>query len=188
MSDAKRGKHVLLIVFFTVFIDLIGFGIIIPIQPFFAEALGASPATVTLLGASYSLMQFLFAPFWGMLSDRYGRRPIILVSLGTGFVGYLLFGLSHSLPALFASRMLAGFGAANIGTAQAMIADSTSHADRAKGMGLIGAAFGLGFIFGPALGGVFGQFGIATPAFVAAGLCAANWILCVRPPTRDPTA
>jgi len=175
-SASKPSKHVLLIVFLTVFIDLIGFGIIIPIQPFFAEALGASPATVTLLGASYSLMQFLFAPFWGALSDRFGRRPIILVSLGTGFIGYLLFGFSHSLVALFGSRMLAGFGAANIGTAQAMIADSTTKADRAKGMGLIGAAFGLGFIFGPALGGIFGQFGMAMPAFVAAGLCAANWL------------
>lgn len=169
------GKRTLGIVFATVFLDLIGFGIIIPIQPFLAQTLGATPVTVTLLGASYSLMQFIFAPMWGRLSDRVGRRPVMLVSIAFSAIGYLLFGLAESLWLLFLARMLAGFGSANIGTAQAIIADSTTPETRAKGMGLIGAAFGLGFIFGPVLGGTLGQFGLAAPAFAASGLCALNW-------------
>lgn len=172
----SASKNTLFIIFLTVFLDLIGFGIIIPIQPFFAEELGASPSTVTLLGASFSLMQFLFAAVWGRLSDRVGRRPVMLISIGITAIGYVWFGFARTLPALFAARMLAGFGSANIGTAQAVIADSTTHETRAKGMGLIGAAFGLGFIFGPALGAFFGQYGLTVPAFVAAALSTLNWI------------
>jgi MFS transporter, DHA1 family, tetracycline resistance protein len=175
-TDGEKTGRTLAIVFFTVFMDLVGFGIIIPIQPFFAETLGASPTLVTLLGASFSLMQFLFTPFWGRLSDRVGRRPIMLISIATSAVGYTIFGFSRNLPMLFASRMLAGFGSANIGTAQAIIADSTSPEQRAKGMGIIGAAFGLGFIFGPALGGAFGQISLSAPLFLAAGLAIVNWI------------
>lgn len=173
--DSRNSRKVLGAVFFTVFLDLVGFGILIPIQPFYAETLGASAATVTLLGASFSLMQFLFAPFWGKISDRIGRRPVMLISIAVASVGYLAFALSKSLPLLFASRMLAGFGTANIGTAQAIIADITAPEQRAKGMGMIGAAFGLGFIFGPAIGGAFGQFGLTTPLFIAASLSAVNW-------------
>jgi MFS family permease len=169
-------RKTLWIVFFTIFLDLVGFGIIIPIQPFYAEVFNATPAEVTLLGAAYSLMQFLFAPVWGRLSDRVGRRPVMLISIGTSVVGYILFGLAESLPMLYGARLLAGLGNANIGTAQAIIADSTPPENRAKGMGLIGAAFGLGFIFGPAIGGAFGQVSLATPAFVAAGLAAVNWL------------
>lgn len=177
MGDGERQKkRILGIVFFTIFLDLLGFGIIIPIQPFFAEMLGASPAVVTLLGASFSLMQFLFAPFWGKLSDKVGRRPVMLTSISVSAVGYVLFGFAQTLEMLFFARMLSGFGSANIGTAQAIISDSTSAETRAKGMGLIGAAFGLGFIFGPAIGGLFGQVGISAPAFVAAALCAANLV------------
>jgi MFS transporter, DHA1 family, tetracycline resistance protein len=176
MSIAPSNKKTLFIVFFTVFLDLIGFGIIIPIQPFFAQKLGANPAIITLLGASFSLMQFLFAAVWGRLSDRVGRRPVILVSIAITALGYLWFGFADSLAALFAARMLAGFGSANIGTAQAIIADSTSHKTRAKGMGIIGAAFGLGFIFGPALGAFFSQYGLTVPAFVASALSFMNWI------------
>ena len=171
----SENRRTLLIVFTTVCLDLIGFGIIIPIQPFLAQTLGATPALVTLLGASFSLMQFLFAPVWGRLSDRIGRRPVMLISIAVSAVGYLLFGLAGSLPLLFFARMLSGFGTANIGTAQAIIADCTSPETRARGMGLIGAAFGLGFILGPALGGVLGQFGLAAPAFAAAGFCTGNW-------------
>lgn len=169
-------RTILGLVFITVFLDLIGFGILIPIQPFYAQKLGASPAVITLLGASFSGMQFLFGSFWGRLSDRFGRRPIMLGSIALTSLGYLLFGLSHELWMLFLARMLSGLGSANIGTAQAIIADSTSDENRAKGMGLIGAAFGLGFIFGPVLGGLFVRFGLEAPAFVAAGLSAANWI------------
>lgn len=176
---AARSKRTLGIVFLTVFLDLIGFGIIIPIQPFYAQTLGAEPALITLLGASFSLMQFVFSPVWGKLSDRVGRRPVMLISIAMSSVGYLMFALSHSLPMLFVARMLAGLGGANIGTAQAIIADSTPKESRAKGMGLIGAAFGLGFIFGPALGGFFVRFGLSVPIFIAAGLCAANWLLAV---------
>ena len=178
-------KKVLGLVFFTVFLDLVGFGIIIPIQPFYAELLGASPSTVTLLGGSYSLMQFLFAPFWGRLSDRIGRRPVMLVSVGCSCVGYLIFGFATELEWLFAARMLAGLGGANIGTAHAVIADTTTSEHRAKGMGLIGAAFGLGFTLGPAMGGGMAQFGLAAPAFLASALCVVNWfgILFLLPET-----
>ena len=172
-----KNKRILLVAFVTVFLDLIGFGIIIPIQPFYAQMLGAGPAVITLLGASYSLMQFLFAPFWGRMSDRYGRRPIILFGVVSSVIGYLVFGFAESLLVLFAARMLSGFGNANIAAAQAIIADVTDEANRAKGMGLIGAAFGLGFIFGPALGGIAGQYGPSYPAFVAAGLGVINFFL-----------
>lgn len=175
----KNNKKILLLVFLTVFLDLVGFGIIIPIQPFYAEKLGASATQVTLLGASFSLMQFLFGSFWGRLSDRIGRRPVMLLSIGCSSLGYLIFGLSESLTVLFLARMLAGFGSANIGAAQAIIADSTPPESRAKGMGLIGAAFGLGFILGPAVGGFFSQFALSFPAYVAAGLGAFNFIFAL---------
>jgi multidrug resistance protein len=171
-----NNKKILALVFLTVFLDLVGFGIIIPIQPFYAEKLGASPSTVTLLGASFSLMQFLFGSFWGRLSDRVGRRPVMLLSIACASIGYLIFGLSESLTVLFLARMLAGFGSANIGAAQAIIADCTPPESRAKGMGLIGAAFGLGFIFGPALGGFLGQVGLSVPAYAAAALGFINFI------------
>lgn len=177
LNSGMSRRRVLSIVFFTVFLDLVGFGILIPIQPFLAESLGAKPAIVTLLGAAYSGMQFLFAPFWGRLSDKIGRRPVMLTSIALGALGYALFGFSTTLTWLFAARMLSGFGNANIGAAQAIIADATSPQERAKGMGLIGAAFGLGFIFGPAIGGFFSQYSLATPAYIAAGLGLVNWVL-----------
>ena len=169
-----KNSKPLLIAFFTIFLDLLGFGIMIPIQPFYVENFGATATQVTLLGASYSLMQFLFAPFWGRISDRIGRRPIILFSVAISAVGHLVFGLAHGLTTLFAARMLAGFGNANLGTAQAIISDVTKPEDRAKGMGLIGAAFGLGFIIGPAIGGILGQYSPVLPAFFAAGLALCN--------------
>lgn len=178
-SDHSGNKKILLLVFLTVFLDLVGFGIIIPIQPFYAEKLGASATTVTLLGASFSLMQFVFGSFWGRLSDRIGRRPVMLLSIACSSIGYLIFGFAESLTILFLARMLAGFGSANIGTAQAIIADSTPPESRAKGMGLIGAAFGLGFILGPALGGFFSQFALSYPAFVASALGAFNFFFAL---------
>lgn len=184
-------KGALGVVFFTLFLDLLGFGIIIPIQPFFAESFGAAPSVVTLLSASYSLMQLLFAPLWGRLSDRFGRRPIVLTSIAIGAVGFLFFGFANALWMLFAARMIAGFGNANIGTMQAIVADVTSGADRAKGMGMMGAAFGLGFIFGPAIGGVVGSvWGPTAPAFVAATLGLVNLALAYwrLPETRRPGA
>jgi DHA1 family tetracycline resistance protein-like MFS transporter len=170
----------LTILFLTVFLDLVGFGIVIPLLPLYAERFGASPVAVTWLVAIYSLMQFAFAPWWGRLSDRVGRRPVLLVGLFGSALSYLLFGLAGSLTMLFVARALAGVMGANIGVAQAYVADVTPAADRARGMGLIGAAFGLGFIFGPALGGLLSHLGHAVPFFAAAALAGVNGLLAVR--------
>jgi DHA1 family tetracycline resistance protein-like MFS transporter len=166
----------LIIVFVTVFIDLLGFGIIIPLLPFYAETFGAHAFTVAMLSTSFSLMQFIFAPLWGRLSDRIGRRPIIVFGLLGSCISYLAFGLATSLTALFAARIFAGIAGANIPTAQAVVADVTTPENRAKGMGMIGAAFGLGFIFGPAIGGYMSRFGYAAPGFFASALSLANFI------------
>jgi MFS family permease len=167
----------LLVLFLTVFIDLIGFGMVIPFLSFYAREYGASGIAVGAVVGIYSIMQFFFAPVWGRLSDRVGRRPILLISLTSSFTGYLLFAFTRSLTVLFASRVIAGIGGANIGTAQAYIADSTSPENRAKGMGLIGAAFGLGFILGPPMSGILSSVGTRhglpgnlLPGLVAAGL------------------
>lgn len=177
-------------VFLTAFLDLVGFGLIIPIQPFLAQQFGASPIQVTWLGASFSLMQFVFAPFWGKLSDRFGRRKILLTTISISSLGYLIFAFAPSLTVLFAARILAGFGAANLGTLQAIIADVTPPEERSKGMGLIGAAFGLGFVFGPALGGGLSAWGLQVPVFAASGLALLNLILayCLVPETREAGA
>ncbi len=141
----------LLIVFITVFIDLLGFGILIPLAPFFAVEFGADGITFSWLMAVYSIMQFIFSPMWGRLSDRVGRRPIMLLSLAASTTGYIIFALADSLFWLFISRIIAGFGAANISTAQAIIADTMPPEKRTKGMGIVGMAIGFGFTFGPAL-------------------------------------
>jgi DHA1 family tetracycline resistance protein-like MFS transporter len=178
----------LIVIFVTVFIDLLGFGIIIPLLPFYAETFGANALIIGLLSTSFSLMQFVFAPVWGRLSDRIGRRPVILLGLFGSFVSYLVFGLANSLVVLFVSRIFAGIAGANIPTAQAVIADSTTIENRAKGMGMIGAAFGLGFIFGPAIGGFLSRWGFSTPAFFASALSLANFIAAwfLLPETLNP--
>ena len=169
----------LIVIFTTVFIDLIGFGIVIPVLPFYAEGtiFNATPRTVGLLFASYSIMQLIFSPVLGSLSDKHGRRPVLLLSIiGTG-VGFLVLGFARTVFMLFVGRILDGITGGNISTAQAYIADVTTTENRAKGMGLIGAAFGLGFIFGPALGGILSQWGIHVPFVFAAALCFANAVL-----------
>jgi DHA1 family tetracycline resistance protein-like MFS transporter len=178
----------LIVVFVTVFIDLLGFGIIIPLLPFYAETFGATAFTVGLLATSFSLMQFIFAPIWGRLSDRVGRRPIILLGLLGSCLSYLGFGMAGTLTALFAARIFAGIAGANIPTAQAVVADLTTPENRAKGMGMIGAAFGLGFIFGPAIGGFLSRYGYAMPAFFASGLSLANFVAAwfLLPETLKP--
>jgi len=166
----------LIVIFTTVFIDLVGFGIVIPVLPFYAEgtAFNATPRTVGLLFASYSIMQLIFSPILGGLSDKHGRRPVLLLSIiGTG-IGFLILGMATTLWMLFIGRILDGITGGNISTAQAYIADVTTEENRAKGMGLIGAAFGLGFIFGPAIGGILSHWGIHVPFFFAAALCFAN--------------
>ncbi len=152
-------KSSLAVLFLTVFIDLIGFGMVIPFLSYYAREYGASGVTVGAVVGVYSIMQFFFAPIWGRLSDRIGRRPVILISLAASCTGYFLFAISRSLTVLFVSRLIAGAGGANIGTAQAYIADKTSVENRARGMGIIGAAFGMGFILGPPLSGILSVVG-----------------------------
>lgn len=175
-------KPSLLIIFLTVFIDLIGFGIVLPLLPIFARNHEASGFMIGLLMASYSAMQFLFAPVWGRLSDKVGRRPILLVSTAGAAVSYAIFAVgsgmsgSSGLAVLFVARIMAGICGANITVAQAYIADITPPSERSKKMGLIGMAFGLGFIFGPALGGLGLKFGgITAPGWIASAICALNF-------------
>jgi multidrug resistance protein len=166
----------LVIIFLTVFIDLLGFGIIVPLLPFYAESFGASAFAVGLLGTVFSLMQFVVAPLCGRWSDRVGRRPVILYGLLASALAYVALALASSLALIFAARVLGGIAGGNIPTAQAYIADITTPENRAKGMGLVGAAFGLGFIFGPAIGGILTRFGHSAPMWFAAALCFGNFL------------
>src|SRR5947209_3889729 len=180
----------LLVIFITVFIDLVGFGIVIPVLPYYAEGtkFGATPTQVGLLFASYSVMQLVFAPVLGRLSDKHGRRPILLMSLLGTAMGFLILGFATTLWMLFVGRIIDGISGGNISTAQAYIADVTTEENRAKGMGLIGAAFGLGFVFGPAIGGILSRWGINVPFLFAGGLALANALLLyfVLPETITP--
>ena len=157
------------VLFLIVFIDLVGFGVVIPLLPYYALRFGAAPWEVTLLMACYSFAQFIAAPLLGRLSDRVGRRPVLLVSLACSVASYLWLAAAPTLWMLFAARLLAGAGAGNIATAQAYIADVTPPDKRAKGMGMIGAAFGLGFTVGPAIGGLLGRLQCGRCASRAAG-------------------
>jgi DHA1 family tetracycline resistance protein-like MFS transporter len=162
-------KSRLTILFIIVFIDLLGFSLILPLLPYYAETFGATPVQIGLLVASYAAAQLIGAPLLGRMSDRFGRRPVLVVSLVGTFIGFLLLGFANSLWMLFASRLLDGFTGGNISVAQAYITDITDESNRAKGLGMLGAAFGLGFIIGPAAGGLLSVYGFAVPAFVAAG-------------------
>jgi len=190
-KQSPNSKMPLLLIFFTVFIDLVGFGIIIPLLPVYAEKFGADGLQVGLLLMSYSLMQFFFAPLWGRLSDKVGRRPMLLMSLLASAAGFTLWGLAGSLTMLFISRIVAGIGNANLAVAQAYIADITTPENRAKGMGVVGAAFGLGFVLGPAIGGLCSHFepGYSLAGFVAAGFSLLDLILTFfflpEPPKRS---
>jgi MFS family permease len=180
-------KPSLLIIFLTVFIDLVGFGIVVPLVPVYSKHFGAQGVTIGVIIASFSAMQFLFAPIWGKLSDRHGRKPILLLSTAGAAGSYVLFAVSSSLENHVAalwlmalSRSLAGVCGGNITVAQAYIADITPPELRSKRMGLIGMAFGLGFIFGPILGGLSLKYaGNTGPGWVAAVLCAVNFFLAV---------
>jgi len=170
------------ILFLIVFVDLMGFGVVIPLLPYYALRFDASPFAVTMLMACYSLAQFVMAPVLGRISDRVGRRPVLLVSLVCSVASYVWLGLADTLWMLYAARLVAGAGAGNIAAAQAYIADVTPPEKRAKGMGMIGAAFGLGFTVGPAIGGVLAGADPATadlarPAYLAAGLSALAFAL-----------
>ncbi len=181
-------KNRLAIIFAIVFVDLLGFSLILPLLPYYAEKYGATPTIVGLLVASYALAQFIGSPVLGRLSDRHGRRPILLVSIAGTVLGFLLLGFADPLgrlisaagaaviAVLFLSRILDGLTGGNLTVAQAYITDVTDNKNRARALGLIGAAFGLGFIIGPVVGGVLSRWGYAVPAFAAAGLAAANWL------------
>ncbi len=186
MSD--RHKAARQVIYFTIFLDLLGFGLIIPQLQYYADAFHATPAVIGMIQAIYSLMQFLFAPFWGRLSDRVGRRPVLLFSIAGSAFSYVLFALARDSGMLFVSRLLAGVTAANISTAQAYIADVTPAQDRTRAMGMIGAAFGVGFILGPAVGGVLGAWGGNLAIGVAgAAMAGMNWLsACLRLPESLP--
>lgn len=164
----------LAIIFGIVFVDLVGFGIVIPVLPLYAERFGASPLVIGMLLGVYSLMQALCAPLLGKLSDRIGRRPVLLLSVSGTAVGFLLMGLARTLPLLFAGRIVDGATGGNISTALAYIADISPPEQRSKRMGLIGAAFGLGLIVGPAIGGLLSHVSLAAPLLCAAGLAGLN--------------
>jgi len=170
--------------FLIVLVDLIGFGLYIPLLPFYAEHFGASPFIVGLSMATFSFAQFISAPLWGHLSDRKGRRPILMIGMAGSVISYLWLGFTDSLWMIFAARALNGLMAGNISAAFAYMADVTTRENRAKGMGLVGAAFGLGFIVGPAIGGILAGSDPANadfqaPAFAAAGLSAVAFIMTI---------
>lgn len=198
----RQGNAGLVNIFLVVFIDLLGFGLILPLLPFYAGQYGASDFVVGLLAAAYALAQFFGAPFLGRLSDRYGRRPVLMISIAGTALGFLILGLADPIGrwlagfplsnpspdqlaaltnatiigVMFVARLLGGLTGGNLTVAQAYISDVTDAENRAKGMGMIGAAFGLGFILGPATGGLLSRFGYAVPAFAAAGLATLNLI------------
>ena len=167
----KEYRKEMVVLFTILFLVMAGFGIIIPIMPFFVTHLEGSPTALGFLMASYSLMQFFFAPLWGRLSDRIGRRPVLLIGLFGYGITFIIFGFSTRLWMLFAARLLSGMiSSATLPTAMAYIADITGNRERAGSMGMMGAAMGLGMIFGPALGGWLGHYGFAFPFFTAGGL------------------
>ena len=171
----KKGSKALL--FSVVFMDMVGFGFVIPLLPDYITRFGGSPGLVGLLSSVYALGQFFAAPIVGRLSDRYGRKPLLLISIGGTFLSLVLLGAAWALPIVFLSRILDGLTGGNITVAQSYISDLTDEKDRAKGLGLIGAAFGLGFIFGPLFGGLLSRFGLSAPAFAAAGVSLTNLLL-----------
>lgn len=189
-NEQKFFTTPLILIFVTVFIDLVGFGMVIPILPFYAETppFNATPFEIGVLFSLYSWMQFFFSPIFGRLSDRFGRRPILFISLLGSAVGYFVMGFANTLALVFLGRIIGGITGANISTAQAYIADITTRENRAKGMGLFGAAFGLGFILGPAIAGVLSKYGVHVPFFVAGALSlvSGSAVYFLLPESRKP--
>ena len=179
--DEKRKSSGLLFIFITVVIDSVGLGIIIPVMPkLIQELIGGDISQASQYGGwlvfSYAITQFFFASVLGNLSDRYGRRPILLISLLGFCLNYLLMGFAPSILWLFIGRLIAGITGASHTVAAAYIADRSTYQNKAQNFGLLGAAFGLGFIIGPVLGGVLGHYGPRVPFFAAAGLCFLNFV------------
>ena len=176
--DSNRRNIMLL--FFTLIVVMMGFGMAIPVLPFYVDSLGANGSELGLLMSIYAVMQFFFAPLWGSLSDRYGRKPLILLGVFGNALSQLLFGLANSLAMLFVARALAGIlSAATLPTAMAYISDSTSEENRSGGMGMVGAAMGIGMVLGPGLGGMLATDNLSLPFFVAAGLSLLALVLIV---------
>lgn len=186
-DDIGLRSSPLLPIFLIVAVDILGYTIILPLLPFYAERMGARPATIGFLVATYAACQLIAGPILGRWSDRLGRRPLLLVSqLGT-FIGFLMLAFATTLPMVFASRVVDGFTAGNLALAQAYIADVTRPEDRAKSFGVIGIAFGIGFLLGPAISGTLAHFGYQYPVFAAAGLSALSiaatfFLLPANPP------
>jgi MFS transporter, DHA1 family, tetracycline resistance protein len=174
--DAWRGRSPLVFLFITVFVDMIGYGIVVPLLPFYAELYASGALLVGLLGSLYAAMQFTGGPFLGGLSDRHGRRPVLLLCLLGTSLAYLLLGLAQTLASLVLAVVLAGAASGTLATAQAYIADTTTKEDRARGLGLIGAAFGLGLMAGPALGGLLSLHSLSIPALFASALALTNCV------------
>lgn len=175
-SDSKN----IYLLFFTLIVVMLGFGMIIPILPFYIQHLGAGGSALGGLMATYAIMQFIFAPIWGSLSDQYGRKPILLIGIAGNAIAQLLFGLSTQLWMLFAARTLAGMlSSATLPTAMAYIGDSTANQDRSKGMGILGAAMGIGMVLGPGIAGWLGTYSLSWPFFLAAVLSLSAFILAV---------
>jgi len=176
--ESVQKRSPLALIWLTVFIDLVGFGIVIPILPLYADRYGASPLQIGILLSSYSAMQFVFAPILGSLSDRVGRKPVLAVSLFGTALASIALGFASSLPhalwLIFAARIVDGITGANIATAQAYVADVTTEEKRARGMGLIGMAFGLGFVLGPAIGGFLAAIDISLPFYVVGAMAIGN--------------
>lgn len=188
-----KTRSPLAVLFLTVLVDLIGFGIVLPLLPRYADRFAAAGWAIGALQGSFSLMQLVFMPFWGRLSDRIGRRPVLMIGLAGSVASYALFGIADSFAVLLASRIAAGIFGATIGTAQAYIADVTDEKGRGRGMAVIGAAFGVGFAVGPIIGGLsYDQLGSSAPGFIAAGLSAVAllvaWFFLPEPDRRLSTA
>src|SRR5258708_19224782 len=174
---SKIFRSPLFLMAFTIFIDFTGFGLVIPLLPFWAQHLGANAVGVGLILTIYALAQFIFTPILGSLSDRYGRRPVIIASLVIEAIALVLSALANTLPLLFVARFIGGVGSSNIGSAQAVVSDVTPPEGRARGMGLIGAAIGMGFVVGPAIGGVLAPLGPPIPFSVAPVVSVVNTLL-----------
>ena len=169
----------LLVIFLTIFVNLVGFGIIVPLLPFYAEQFGASGLTIGLLFGIFSLSQLVASPILGAASDRYGRRPVLIFSLAGTVVSFVMLALAHSITMLFAARIVDGLSGGNISTARAYVADVTDVKDRSRAYGFIGAAFGLGFILGPALSGALAPMSITAPIWAAAGITALAMVMAI---------
>ncbi len=186
-NDAPPGSARLGVLFSVIVVDLIGFGIVVPILPFWSERFGANGLLLGLLVASHAAMQFLFAPRWGRLSDRIGRRPVMLITIAGTALSLLFLGLADSLAQIFLARLLSGIFGSNISVATAYLTDVTEEADRTRWMGMIGASFAVGFTLGPPIGGLLSRAGHGVPMLVAAGMAALNFIwaaIQLREPTR----